>query len=215
MCEAGYTTLLNPCTGEYRERRSVFLAFGFPLSGGFSEVRTRRKTLRAAHPSAHHCCYGAVLDAQGESFCQSDDGEPAGTAGRPILGVIRAAGLKCVLVLVVRYYGGVKLGVPGLTAAYRTAAERALEAGTTAEKHQTVYYAISAQYPQLQRVLDFVRATGGQQGPMDYGEAACGLRVGWPQGSLTMVEAWLRSHLAPEDWHQTLAMVPAGGQIER
>lgn len=212
MSEVGYTTLLAPCTGEYREKRSVFLSYGFPISRGFSEVRARQKALRLEHSAARHCCYGAVLDPSGESFCQSDDGEPAGTGGRPILGAIRAAGLQCVLVLVVRYYGGVKLGVPGLIAAYRLATENALQLARVVDKYPVVYYAISATYLQLHSVLDFVRATGGRQTQLAYGATECNLQVGWPQSAQSAVEEWLGGHLAPLSWHQMQAEKAEVGQ---
>lgn len=124
-----YITISASGEGKVVDRKSVFLSFAFPLhEQDAAEAEDILKAMRKKYYDARHVCYAFVLMPDGAVERQSDNGEPSGTAGRPILGAIRSAGLTQVLVVVVRYFGGIKLGTPGLIAAYRAAAEQALQA---------------------------------------------------------------------------------------
>ena len=123
-------TVYKPGEGDYKEKGSKFLAFAIPVEGE-DEIKTNLEILRKKYYDARHHCYAYVLDHEGSRYRANDDGEPAHSAGDPILGQIRSRRLTNVLVVVVRYFGGTKLGVSGLIHAYKTAASEALEnAGT-------------------------------------------------------------------------------------
>lgn len=125
MPEYTYQTIQSPATGVYREKGSKFLAFAYPVTSE-TDIRERIDALKKEYFDARHHCYAWVLGPEKDRFRAFDDGEPNHSAGDPILGRIRSKNLTNVLVVVVRYFGGVKLGVGGLINAYQTATEDAL-----------------------------------------------------------------------------------------
>lgn len=127
-----YFTLANTATAEFKDKGSRFLAFAYPVDDE-TAIRQYIQLLREQHHKARHCCYAWRLGVSGHAFRANDDGEPAGSAGRPILGQIDSAEVTQTLVVVVRYFGGTLLGVPGLIHAYKTSSALALQA---AEKVQ-------------------------------------------------------------------------------
>lgn len=108
-----YYTIQDSATAEFRDRGSKFLAYAYPI-GSVDDFKEKLQSLKALHPKAVHHCFAYRLGTAGTHFRASDDGEPSGTAGRPILGQIDSKELCNVLVVVVRYFGGTLLGVPGL-----------------------------------------------------------------------------------------------------
>ncbi len=128
-----YKTIKGPVEAEIKERHSRFRAFAWPVSSE-GEVRVLVKGLKERFPDSSHVCYAYRLGPRGDIWAASDNGEPSGSAGRPILGRIMSAGVSDTLVAVVRWFGGKKLGVPGLIAAYKAAAEEALRAAEVVEK---------------------------------------------------------------------------------
>ena len=120
-----FFTIIGPASGEYKEKDSKFLAFAYSVSSG-EEVRARLQYLRKQYFDAHHHCYGYLIGLENPSFRANDDGEPGHSAGDPILGQIRSFQSTNCLVVVIRYFGGTKLGVSGLVNAYKTAAAEAL-----------------------------------------------------------------------------------------
>ena len=122
-----YKTITNEGEGTYTEKRSKFLAFSHHVES-VDEVKELIQQYRKKYYDARHVCYAYVLGPERDVFRANDDGEPSSTAGKPILGQINSRELTDVLVVVVRYYGGVNLGTGGLIVAYRTAADEALEA---------------------------------------------------------------------------------------
>ena len=124
-----YHTLLASTEAQFTEKRSRFLAFAFPVANE-DEAKQQVAALKRTYYDARHVCFAYVLGPQSDITRQNDDGEPSGTAGRPILNQILGHGLTQVLVVVVRYFGGVKLGTGPLGVAYRTAAAMALDEGT-------------------------------------------------------------------------------------
>ncbi len=148
-----YFTLADTGTAEFRDRGSRFLGFVFPVAGA-AEARAELARLRKEQPRANHHCLAYRM---GDDFRASDDGEPAGSAGRPMLGALDAAGLDRVGAIVVRYFGGTLLGVPGLINAYRTTVADALSGVGKIEKWIEVPYQITCNYDQLSEVLRVLR----------------------------------------------------------
>jgi uncharacterized YigZ family protein len=151
-----YQTIAKTGTGLYKEKGSKFLGFAV-LCKNESEVKTLVDAWRKEHPSACHVCYAFKLGYDGKHYRASDDGEPSNSAGQPILGQINAFGITHVLVAVVRYYGGTKLGVGGLINAYRTAAKLALEDAEIIEKDIVTSYMLSCSYEQLPLLMKEIK----------------------------------------------------------
>lgn len=133
MEDDSFKTIAAAAETTFRERSSRFSGFAFPI-GSEQEVRQIVDELRKRFYDATHHCYAYRLGPRGEQFRSSDDGEPSGTAGRPILGQLLSRQVTDCLVVVVRWFGGTKLGVPGLIAAYRQSAADAIEAGGVVER---------------------------------------------------------------------------------
>ena len=154
-----YKTIEKPAQGLYTEKRSKFLAFAIPVKSE-EEAREQVKSYTKKYYDARHCCYAYMLGADRLTFRANDNGEPSGTAGKPILGQINSLELTDVLVIVVRYFGGVKLGTSGLIVAYRTAAREALEAAGSVEKIIEETVTFHFEYPSMNSVMRVVKETG-------------------------------------------------------
>ena len=157
--EDQYHTISENSVGEgyYTEKRSKFLAFAHHVET-VEEVKSIVSAYRKQYYDARHCCYAYMLGPEQKAFRANDDGEPSSTAGKPILGQINSAGLTDILIVVVRYYGGVNLGTGGLIVAYRTAAADAI-ANATIEVRQveeTIKYDFT--YPMMNDVMRIVKA---------------------------------------------------------
>ncbi len=120
-----FHTIAEPTEGFYKEKGSKFLAFAFPVRNE-EEIKVHLEALRKQYYDARHHCYAYIIGLKNQAFRANDDGEPNHSAGDPILGQIRSKSLTNCLIVVVRYFGGTKLGVGGLITAYKTAAEEAL-----------------------------------------------------------------------------------------
>lgn len=131
---AEYLTIAAPAEAQYTDKRSRFLAFAMPVRDA-AEARAAVADLQRRYHDARHVCWAYMLGSARTDFLSNDNGEPSGTAGKPILGQINSLGLTDVLVAVVRYFGGIKLGTSGLIVAYRTAARMALEAAPAVVRH--------------------------------------------------------------------------------
>ncbi|MDE6042560.1 MAG: YigZ family protein, partial [Muribaculaceae bacterium] len=129
-----FHTIASPSEAQYTEKRSKFIGFAFPVSTP-GEAKDLVAQMQKRYYDARHVCWAYMLGSTRDVFLSNDNGEPSGTAGKPILGQINSLGLTNVLVVVVRYFGGIKLGTSGLIVAYRTAARMALEAAGTVERH--------------------------------------------------------------------------------
>lgn len=147
-----YKTITTTGTADFRDRGSKFLAFAYPIRSA-DEVREKVTALKKEHPKAVHFCLAWRVGIDGTLYRASDDGEPAGSAGRPILGQIDSLGLTNTLVVVVRYFGGTLLGVPGLINAYKTVTTAALEGLPTEEKWVERPVEISFDYSVMGEVL--------------------------------------------------------------
>jgi len=128
VAEDSYLTIAHPSEGMYKDKGSRFIAYAYPVQDE-EQIKDILATIRREHFSARHCCYAWNLGVKTQRFRINDDGEPSGTAGRPIHGQLQSKGLTNTLVVVVRYFGGTLLGVTGLIRAYKQAANDALNNG--------------------------------------------------------------------------------------
>lgn len=128
-----YLTLAADAEAVYKEKSSKFLAYAYPVEDE-ERIREILESLRKRYYDATHHCYAWRLGPRGEQFRANDDGEPSGTAGKPILGQMLSTGITNCLIVVVRYFGGTKLGVSGLISAYKESARAAIDAGTIVER---------------------------------------------------------------------------------
>ncbi|OCX53424.1 YigZ family protein [Mucilaginibacter sp. PPCGB 2223] len=151
-----YLTITAACEGTFKDRGSKFIAFAYPIKSE-AEVKPILARLKAEHTKANHQCFALRLTPDRSVFRINDDGEPSGTAGRPILNTLLSKNLTNVLVVVVRYFGGTLLGVPGLINAYRSATEEALKSAKIAEKNINDVYGIRFDYSQMNDVMRIVK----------------------------------------------------------
>lgn len=161
MADTFKTVSKEVCEGFYSEKRSKFLAFVHHVDS-VDEAMAIVKEYRKKYYDARHCCYAYVLGSDRADFRANDDGEPSSTAGKPILGQLNRLELTDVLVVVIRYYGGVNLGTGGLIVAYRTATEDALSKAVIEEKfvEQRITYRFT--YPMINAVMRVVKETGAR-----------------------------------------------------
>lgn len=175
-----YWTLAKPAEGLFSEKRSKFLAFAYPVTTE-EEALARVAEVRAKYYDARHVCWAYRLGSTGEPYRSNDDGEPSGTAGKPILGILQSQDLTEVIVLVVRYFGGVKLGTSGLIEAYR---EATLEALSEAERKECILedrFEVSFSYDLMGVVMRQVKEAEATILSQDFREA-CSLTLQIRQG---------------------------------
>ncbi|MCM1070843.1 MAG: YigZ family protein [[Clostridium] fimetarium] len=151
-----YHTLAAPSEASLTEKRSRFLSFAIPVTTA-AEAREEVKRFAKEYFDARHVCWAYMLGADRLEFLSNDNGEPSGTAGKPILGQINSFGLTDLLIVVVRYFGGIKLGTPGLIAAYREAARLAIEAGEIIECHKKETISFTFPYLAMNDVMKVVK----------------------------------------------------------
>ena len=154
-----YYTIDKPAVAEFKDRGSEFIACAFPVQT-IDDFKKKLKQLKDEHPKAAHHCLAYRIGADGMSFRASDDGEPAGSAGKPILGQIDAKKLTNIGVVVVRYFGGTLLGVPGLINAYKTATSLALQLTPIVRKPLLVSYELQFDYTLINEVMLVVKRFG-------------------------------------------------------
>lgn len=140
----------------YKDRQSKFYAHVFPIANE-TEIKKIIENLRKKYPTANHFCYAWRLGTEKQRHRANDDGEPNNSAGMPIYGQIKSFGLTNVLIVVARIFGGTRLGVGGLIAAYRTAAQQALESSSIVEKSVKVNYELCFGYPVLSKVMRLIK----------------------------------------------------------
>ncbi|MEM9920320.1 MAG: YigZ family protein [Bacteroidota bacterium] len=148
-----YLTIESSSFGEYKDRGSKFLAYAYPATRE-EEWQLALEAVKKLHPKARHHCYAFRLGQDGNTFRANDDGEPSGSAGRPILGQIDSYGLINIMVIVVRYFGGTKLGVPGLIAAYKGSTKAALDEAAIVEKTVQQVYEFRFPYAIMSAVMN-------------------------------------------------------------
>lgn len=180
-----YQTIEKASYAEYKDRGSKFLAYAYPVQT-VEECKQFLQQLKKEHPKAVHHCFAYRIGWEGNVFRVSDDGEPSGTAGKPILGQIDSKQLTNVVVIVVRYFGGTLLGVPGLIQAYKSATAMALQLVPVIQKSIEVLYQLQFDYTQMNDVMMIVKQCGcsvvGQEMQL-----FCLLEVGIPKARLDEV----------------------------
>ncbi|MDE6266531.1 MAG: IMPACT family protein [Muribaculaceae bacterium] len=151
-----YKTISEPSTATIREKMSRFIAFAHPVETAEQAKGVIADYQRKYH-DARHVCWAYMLGQQRLDFLSSDNGEPSGTAGKPILGQINSFGLTNIVIVVVRYFGGIKLGTPGLIQAYREAARSAIEEATIVEERVKVTSTVSFGYVNITPVMRILK----------------------------------------------------------
>jgi uncharacterized YigZ family protein len=151
-----YKTLKSPSEGLFKDKGSKFFGYAFPILNE-EDVRFYLENIKAEHPKARHACYAYKLGIDETNFRANDDGEPSGSAGRPILNTITSFELTDILVIVIRYFGGTLLGVPGLINAYKEATREALSVTEIQTKTINSLVKISYDFDQTNAVMQMVR----------------------------------------------------------
>lgn len=151
-----YQTIAGPAEGLFKDRGSKFFAYAYPIATE-DDIKPLLEKIKEQHHTSRHCCYAWKLGPHGKRYRANDDGEPSGTAGKPILGQLESNSLTNVLVMVVRYFGGTKLGVGGLINAYRTSAAEALSEAKVLECTVDDVYEACFEYPLMNVVMRVVK----------------------------------------------------------
>lgn len=154
-----YLTIESPSQSIVREKMSRFLAFAHPADN-IEQVKSIIADYQKEYHDARHVCWAYMLGSERNTFLSSDNGEPSGTAGKPILGQINSFGLSDIVIVVVRYFGGIKLGTPGLIAAYRQAARQAIEEAVIVERHKTAEVSFTYPYMVMNDVMKIAKSAG-------------------------------------------------------
>lgn len=162
MLNDTYKTIKAPCEGIYKEKGSKFLAFAFPVTSE-TEIKNHVDSIKKEYYDARHHCYAYILGPDKATYRANDDGEPSGTAGRPIHGQLLSKDITNTLVIVVRYFGGIKLGVSGLINAYKTATKDALDNAEVVEKTVNEIYRVEFEYPLMNDVMRLLKDEGLEQ----------------------------------------------------
>lgn len=181
-----YYTIAKPATAEFKDRGSRFIAFAFYVEST-EDFKKHLQLLKKEHPKAVHYCFAYRLGLDGNSFRSGDDGEPAGTAGKQILGQIDNRQLTNILVVVVRYFGGTLLGVPGLINAYKTAVTLALQLTPVIQKQVLVHYQLQFDYTKMNDVMLVVKQFNCEIIKQE-SQLFCAVELGVPKGRVNEVE---------------------------
>jgi uncharacterized YigZ family protein len=151
-----YFTVESTAVAEFKDRGSKFLAYSFPIKE-VNDFKQQLLALKKEHPKAVHHCFAYRIGVDGNNFRVSDDGEPSGTAGKPILGQIDSKNLTDILIVVVRYFGGTLLGVPGLINAYKTASSLVLQCTPIVQKAVEINYELQFNYTEMNDVMRIIK----------------------------------------------------------
>ena len=189
-----YKTLSTRSTGEYREKGSKFIAYAYPVYTE-SEWQEKLEEVKKLHPKARHHCYAYRLGLDQTQFRANDDGEPSGTAGRPILGQIDSFGLSNIIVIVIRYFGGTKLGTSGLKNAYKISTKEALEDADIILKTLEDIYHLQFDYSLMSKVMNAVKKLDLEIVEKDFSELG-NLKIAIRQSELEETIKELRSRIS-------------------
>ena len=185
-----YKTISEPSTATIREKMSRFIAFAHPVETAQQAKEVIAEYQRKYH-DARHVCWAYMLGQERKDFLSNDNGEPSGTAGKPILGQINSFGLTNIVIVVVRYFGGIKLGTPGLIQAYREAARSAIEEATVVEKRVKVTSTVSFGYVSLTPVMRLLKNPGVNILSQDF-DNTCSITFSTPADDMEPLLAQLK-----------------------
>lgn len=177
-----FYTIEKSTSAEFKDRGSKFIAYTYPVQS-IEEFKKCMEAIKKEHPKATHHCFAYRIGLDNNTYRVSDDGEPSGTAGKPILGQIDSKKLTNVLVVVVRYFGGTLLGVPGLINAYKSAAALALQVTPIVQKAIEVAYTLQFDYTQMNEVMMLVKQLNCTVLEKDM-NLFCHLVIGIPKGRI-------------------------------
>ncbi len=180
-----YNTISQLSAAEFKDRGSKFIAFAFPIETA-DDFKQQLQKLKKEHPKAVHHCFAYRIGTDGNNFRSSDDGEPTGTAGKPILGQIDSKQLTNIAVIVVRYWGGTLLGVPGLINAYKVSAAMALQVTPIVQKQVELPYSIEFDYTQMNEVMMILKQFNCNMLVQEM-QLFCMIKTGIPQNRLDEV----------------------------
>ena len=180
-----YKTIDQPAVAEYKDRGSKFLAFANPIVTA-DDFKKQLVLLKKEHPKAAHHCFAYRIGTDGNSFRVSDDGEPAGSAGKPMLGQIDSKEVTNIAVIVVRYFGGSLLGVPGLINAYKTVTSLVLQVTPIVQKQIEATYIIHFDYTQINDVMMVLKQCNCTVITQEM-QLFCNITTGIPKSRLTEV----------------------------
>jgi len=184
-----YQTIAQTSLAEFKDRGSRFLAYAYPVTS-VEEFKEKLQLLKKEHPKAVHHCFAYRIGVDNNIFRVSDDGEPSGTAGKPILGQIDSKQLTNILIVVVRYFGGTLLGVPGLINAYKSAAAMALQLTPFIQKPVTVRWQVTFDYTQMNEVMRWLKAFNCEVVKQEM-QLFCNLVVDVPKSHMAEVKQML------------------------
>lgn len=170
-----YNSISGPSEGLFKDNGSRFIALAYPVESE-DEVKDIVNALKKEYHDARHHCYAYRIGKDGEKWRANDDGEPSGSAGRPILGQIDSAGLSDILIVVVRYFGGIKLGIPGLVRAYKTSSADAISHAGVITKTAADWYKLEFSYDRMPAVMKILKDMDIPQRSRDFGEE-CSVEV--------------------------------------
>ncbi len=180
-----FQTIEKTSFAEYKDRGSKFIAYAYPVVST-DECKKYLQQLKKEHPKAVHHCFAYRLGWDGNQFRVSDDGEPSGTAGRPILGQIDSKQLTNIVVIVVRYFGGTLLGVPGLIQAYKSATAMVLQLIPVVQKPIEIMYELHFDYTLMNEVMMIIKQSGCSVASQEM-QLFCLLKIGIPKAKLEEV----------------------------
>ncbi len=190
-----YKTIKEKSEGTYSELRSKFLAFAFPVTTP-EEAMECVEQIQRKYYDARHVCWAYMLGADREVFRSNDNGEPSGTAGKPILGQINSNELTDIIILVVRYFGGVKLGTSGLIVAYRTAAAEAISNAEIIQKTVDEEYTFTFEYPLMNSIMKVVRDMDARIVSQSY-DMDCQMTLSIRKGKLEELKEKIQKAISP------------------
>ena len=180
-----YFTIETSAVAEFKDRGSKFLAYSYPLKL-VKDFKIYLQELKKEHPKANHFCFAYKMGVDGNVFRSSDDGEPSGSAGKPIMGQIESKNLTDTLIIVVRYFGGTLLGVPGLINAYKTAASLVLQCTPTVQKAVEINYELQFNYTEMNDVMRVIKQFNCTVHKNEM-QLFCILQIGIPKNQLNEV----------------------------
>lgn len=176
-----YFTIDTSAVAEFKDRGSRFLAYSYPLKS-VDEFKRHLQELKKEHPKAVHHCFAYRIGIDGNTFRLSDAGEPSGTAGKPILGQIDSRNLTDILVVVVRYFGGTLLGVPGLINAYKTATSLVLQCTPVIRKAVETHFELHFNYTEMNEVMRLIKKYGATIENNEM-QLFCVMKIGVPKNN--------------------------------
>ena len=186
-----YFTIGDNAVAEFKDRGSKFLAYAFHLSDT-NNFKSKLQEIKKEHPKATHYCFAYRIGTDGNQFRMSDAGEPSGTAGRQILGQIDSKNLTNILVIVVRYFGGTLLGVPGLIKAYRTVSSLVLQCTPVVRKDVQLHFQLQFNYTEMQEVMHIIKVFNCSIIKNEL-QLFCKIEIGVPMNKVNEVVAALES----------------------